>query len=105
MDQAEQICAFCGKTVENVSLDVDKGRVLYCSFRCEVKGLLKGLGWGVRWLIISLVWGLLLFTFILMVGWTIFGGVPTRSGPFYGLIAVVGLLALILSILRRLNDE
>jgi hypothetical protein len=101
MNQREHTCAFCGKAVENGPLDVGEGRLLYCSFGCEVRGLLKGLGWGVRWLVISLLWGLLLFTFIILIGRAIWGEPPARPVPFYGLIVVTGLLALIFSILRR----
>jgi hypothetical protein len=54
-----------------------------------------------RWLGISLVWGLLLFTFMVLIGWVIFGPAPARPGPFYGLIVVVGLLTLVLSVVRQ----
>ena len=71
------------------------------SFGAEVKALLGGLGWGVRWLIASLVWGLSLFTFVVLIVYALWGGPIERPGPYYGLIMVTGLLTVIFSVVRR----
>ncbi len=71
------------------------------SFMEEVRALTTGLGWGVRWLGLSLAWGLCLFGFIALVGYAIWGGPIDNPWAYYGLIVVVGLLAVGLSALRR----
>jgi len=71
------------------------------TFGQEVKALLGGLGWGVRWLGLSLAWGLSLFALVVMIGYAIWGGLIDKPGPYYGLLVVVGLLTVILSVLRQ----
>ncbi len=67
------------------------------SFTDEVNELIGGLGWGLRWLGISLLWGLCLFAFITLIGYAIWGGPIAKPGPYYGLIVVTGLLAAIMA--------
>ena len=72
------------------------------SFKDEVKSLLGGVGWGMRWLGISLAWGLSLFVFMAMIGYALFVGSVERPGPYYGLVVILGLMTIVLSIwLRR----
>ena len=71
------------------------------SFGDEVKELTAGLGWGVRWLAVSLAWGGSLFAFMGLIIYAVSGGAITNPGPYYGLVVVTGLLTLVLSILRR----
>lgn len=79
----------------------DEAAKLNTSFMEEVRALTAGLGWGVRWLGLSLAWGLCLFGFIALVGYAIWGGPIGNPWAYYGLIVVVGLLAAGLSVLRR----
>lgn len=79
----------------------DEADKLDTSFMEEVKALTAGLGWGVRWLGLSLAWGLCLFGFIGLVGYAIWGGPIDNPGAYYGLVVVVGLLSAGLSALRR----
>lgn len=71
------------------------------SFMEEIKVLIAGLGWGVRWLGLSLAWGLCLFGFIALVGYAIWGGSIDNPRAYYSLVVVVGLLTVGLSVLRR----
>lgn len=71
------------------------------SFKDEVKSLLSGMGWGIRWLGVSLAWGMSLFAFMAMIGYVVFVGDVERPGPYYGLVTVLGLMTLVLSIWRQ----
>ena len=84
-----------------VSTNAETGRASQDSFKDEVRNLMAGLGWGIRWLGVSLAWGGCLFAFLALIGHAIWGGQIANPGPYYGLIVVTGLLTLILSIVRR----
>jgi len=71
------------------------------SFSDEVRALTQGLGWGIRWLGVSLAWGLCFFAFLALLLYALAGGTIPNPGPYYGLIVVMGLLTVILSFLRR----
>ncbi|MEM7033259.1 MAG: hypothetical protein AAF629_27140 [Chloroflexota bacterium] len=71
------------------------------SFSDELRTLLQGLGWGFRWLGLSLAWGCTLFGAMAMLIYAIVGGEVTNPPAFYGLIVVLGLMAAILTVWRR----
>lgn len=71
------------------------------SFRDELKSLFGGLGWGLRWLSISLAWGCCLFAFMAMIVYATLGGNITNTGAYYGLTVVLGMMALILTFMIR----
>ena len=84
-----------------LSAKAETGQAGEDSFKDEVRNLIAGLGWGIRWLGISLAWGGCLFAFMVLIGHAIWGGQIANPGPYYGLIVVTGLLTVILSIVRR----
>jgi hypothetical protein len=71
------------------------------SFGDEVKSLLGGMGWGIRWLAVSLAWGVCLFMMLALIGYAIWGGPIENPARHYGLIVVFGLMTGILSVLWR----
>ena len=70
-------------------------------FRDEVKSLLQGLGWGFRWVGLSLAWGCTLFAAMAMLIYAILGGEITNPLAFYSLIIVLSLMAAILTVIQR----
>jgi hypothetical protein len=101
METKIHTCVYCGKIITLPPADIDAGDEVYCSFGCEVKNLLGGLGWGTRWLGVSLAWGLVLFVLIVLIGWAILGRPIADLVSYCGLIVVLSLMAVILSVLRR----
>ncbi|MFQ5576399.1 MAG: hypothetical protein ACE5G8_05350 [Anaerolineae bacterium] len=101
MEEQSFTCAHCGKLIPTPPPNTGDGGAVYCSFGCEVKGLLAGLGWGARWLGVSLGWGLAVFGLLALLGRAMFGGPIVEPASYVGLVVVLGLMALILSVLRR----
>jgi len=97
----EKRCAYCKKGITAPPPDADEREKLYCSFSCEVKGLLGGLGWGLRWLAVSLAWGVALFALFMMAGRAIFGEAISDPASYYGLMAVLAVMAAILTVVFR----
>jgi hypothetical protein len=59
------------------------------------------MGWGIRWLAVSLAWGVCLFMMLALIGYAIWGGPIENPARHYGLIVVFGLMTGILSVLWR----
>ncbi len=93
-------CARCGKPIERLA-GFAPDQPVYCSFSCETKALLGKLGWGVRWFVVSLGWGLTFLALLLLIG-RIFWGAPISNPVAYGgLVVVMMLMVAILSVLLR----
>ena len=95
-------CAYCGKEINNPSAAASAdGEKVYCSFSCEVKGLLGWLGWGFRWLAISLAWGLVLFALLVMLGRVLLGYPIDNPASYYGLLLTLALMTALLTVVFR----
>jgi len=101
MAEKPHTCARCGKWIANPPPDAAERAALYCSFGCEVKGLLSGLGWGVRWLTVSLLWGLTLFGMLALALRALLGAPIANPPAYYGLMVVLALMTAILSVWRK----
>lgn len=93
-------CAHCGNPINAHPTDGVPEK-MYCSFGCEVRGLLGGLGWGLKWLGVSLAWGAVLFALLMLIGRAVLGGEIANPTNYYGLIGVLALMLVILSVLQR----
>jgi len=89
-------CAHCGQPF---SAPTDEAR--YCSFACEVKALLGGTGQGLRWLAMSLVWGGVVFALLMAVARLVWRGPGGNPAAAFGLVVVLGLMAVIATVLWR----
>lgn len=95
------ICAYCEKEFIPTSPPLPDAEDVYCSFRCEVNALRSGIGRGIQWLGLSLIWGLVSLAFLVMLGQIIFSESISDPASYYALLVVLGLLTAILSILRQ----
>ena len=94
-------CAYCDKEIKNPPADAAEREKVYCSFSCEVKGLLGGLNWGIRWLAVSLAWGLALFALLAMLGRVLLGYSISNPASYYGLLLVLALMTALLTVVFR----
>lgn len=95
------VCAYCGQAITSPAPRMVDQEDVYCSFRCEVRALWQGMGWGIRWFGSALMWGLVLFAFIMMLLQIVTGYQPQNPPAFYSLIFILGLLAALLTIIFR----
>jgi hypothetical protein len=94
-------CAYCGKEIPSPPADAAEREKVYCSFSCEVKGLLGGLNRGFRWLAVSLAWGLVLFALLVMLGRVLLGYSISNPASYYGLMLVLALMTALLTVVFR----
>lgn len=94
-------CAYCGKQITDLPAGAAEREKVYCSFSCEVKGLLGGLNWGLRWLAVSLAWGLVLFALLVMLGRVLLGYSISNPASYYGLMLVLALMTALLTVVFR----
>jgi hypothetical protein len=94
-------CAYCGKEIPSPPADAAEREKVYCSFSCEVKGLLGGLNRGFRWLAVSLAWGLVLFALLGMPGRVLLGYPVSNPASYYGLMLVLALMTVLLTVVFR----
>jgi hypothetical protein len=69
----------------------------YCSFRCEAQALLAGCGPGLRWLVVTVGWGLATFSLVVLIVRLFLQGLPDRPLPYLALIAVLVLVVALLT--------
>lgn len=99
--KSARTCARCGRSFE-ATVSRGEAESAYCSFRCEVLALLGGLGPGLVWLLIALVWGLAAFALVLLIARAVIGGVDRNPVAYFGLAAVLAVaLALLTPWFRR----
>ncbi len=99
--QTPTICAYCEKRITNLPAGAAEREKVYCSFSCEVKGLLGGLNRGFRWLGASLAWGLTLFALLAMLGRVVPGYSVSNPASYYGLMLVLALMTALLTVVLR----
>ncbi len=93
-------CAQCGKSIARRDT-IAPDEPIYCSFSCEVKALVGKTGWGLRWFLVSMGWGLAIFALLLVIARPFVGAPVANPAAYFGLIVVLALIVAILSLLLR----